>query len=90
MGGRRNTMVWAAFIIANVCLFVSKNGKPIATFSEWTVFIIPVIGLLVAGIVTEEKFDKNKAVELAKISGATDVAKAAGVAEVNKIEAEKK
>jgi len=66
MGGRRNTMVWAAFIVACVCLFVTRIGKPIATFSEWTVFVLPLIGLLVAGIVTEEKFQKNKDVEMAK------------------------
>jgi hypothetical protein len=69
MGGRRNTMVWAAFVLADLCLFVSKNGKPIATFSEWTLFVIPLVGLLVAGIVTEEKFKGDTAVEMTKMTG---------------------
>jgi hypothetical protein len=89
MGGRRNTMAWGAFTIASVCLFVKMNGQPIAVFSAWAAFALAILGIVTAGIVTEEKFDKNKAVEIAKISGATDVAKAEGIAAVNKIEAEK-
>jgi hypothetical protein len=89
MGGRRNTMAWAAFIISDVCLFVKMNGQPIALFIPWAGFVGTLLGIITAGIVTEEKFDKNKAIEIAKISGATDVAKAEGVAAVNKIEAEK-
>jgi len=68
LGGRRNTMVWAAFIIACVCLFVSKNGKPIATFSEWTTFVILAIGLLVAGIVAGDKIEGDKQTEQLKNS----------------------
>ena len=60
MGGRRNTMVWAAFIVACVCLFVTRMGKPIATFGEWTVLVLPLIGLLVAGIIVGDKIEGDK------------------------------
>jgi hypothetical protein len=56
-GGRRNTMVWAAFIVSCACLFVMRGGEPIATFSEWTVFVLANTALLVAGIVTQKKND---------------------------------
>lgn len=90
MGGRRNTMIWAAFLVACSSLYVMRGGKPIATFGEWMIFVPAIISLLVAGIVIEEKFQKVKDVELAKVASIADVAKVEGQAEVNKIEAEEK
>jgi hypothetical protein len=59
-GGRRNTMVWAAFIVSCVCLFVMRGGKPIATFGEWTVFVLANTALLVAGIVSQKRKEAIK------------------------------
>lgn len=89
MGGRRNTMVWLAFLVASSCLYVTKAGKPIATFSEWTVFILPLIGMLIAGIVTGDKFDGEKQTEQLKDTAKVEVAKAEATVEIAKIEATK-
>jgi ABC-type transport system involved in cytochrome c biogenesis permease subunit len=91
MGGRRNAMAWGAFTIASVCLFVKMNGQPIAIFTAWTVFVLAVLGIVTAGIVTEEKFKGDN--ETARIKNAAtavvETAKVESVAEVAKIEAAK-
>jgi hypothetical protein len=91
MGGRRNTMAWAAFIIASVCLFVKMNGQPIAAFLAWAAFVGTLLGIVTAGIVTEEKFKGDN--ETARIKNAAaavvETAKVESVAEVAKIEAAK-
>lgn len=89
MGGRRNTMGWAAFIVACVCLFTKMNGQPIATFVPWGAFVVTILSVIAAGIVTEEKFQKTKDVEMAKVASTAEVAKVEGQAEVDRVEATK-